>query len=81
MSTVIQLLLDKEGFPSNHLPVLVVRQNDVKFFFFFDCSALIAATVDRDRGAVWTVGRYLLSGKYNLFVCVQRDQHGQRNKA
>ena len=31
MSTVIQLLLDKEGFPNNHLPVLVVRQNDVKF--------------------------------------------------
>ena len=35
MSTVVQLLLDKEGFPNNHLPVLVVRQNDVKFFFFF----------------------------------------------
>ncbi len=26
MSTVIQLLLDKQGFPNNHLPVLVDRQ-------------------------------------------------------
>ena len=30
MSTVIQLLLDKPGFRNNQLPVLVVRQNDVK---------------------------------------------------
>ena len=29
-TTVIQLLLDKEGFPNDQLPVLVVRQNDVK---------------------------------------------------
>ena len=30
VSPVIQLLLDKQGFPNNHLPVLVVRQNPVK---------------------------------------------------
>ena len=42
MSTVIQLLLDKQGFPNNHLPVLVIRQKAA-----FDIAAAIGGSFAR----------------------------------